>query len=84
MASSMGIFVYKDITSNLTSLSSSLSFSVEISSTQVAEYLPKDLVFPTKGLSKFSIYLANLYVGDPIVLTIGLSRAPCICIFRIP
>ena len=84
IASINGIFVYRDLALKLTKISSLLSFSLWTSIIQLVESLTNEYVLPTKGFNNVVKNFSNMYVGDTIVLTIGRSGAPFLCIFGRP
>ena len=82
--SGTGTLVKSDFTSKLTMMVSSLRVRLLIFRAKSAEFLTKEVVWPAKGAITLARCLANAYVGEPIVLTIGRSGTSSLCILGKP
>ena len=83
-ASSMGTCVNRFDMSKLISRSSGCSCVVRMMSTKDAEFFTACGVFPVNGVRILASSLASLYVGEPIVDTMGLIGVPFLCILGRP
>ena len=71
-ASAMGTFVKSDVTSKLTRMLPSSGLNLLTFSTKSLESLTNDEVLPDSGETMCVRNLARLYVGEPMLDTMGL------------
>ena len=79
-----GTLLKSDFTSKLTMMVSLWASQFSRICTKCAAYFTKELVSPASGEITFVNMRASSYVGELIVLTIGLSGTSCLCTLGTP
>ena len=84
IASFMEIIVKRDMASSLRSSSFPSKCQFFIFSMKKGESLIKEFVFPTKGFNLLARNFTSLYIGDPLVSTMGRRGIPNLWILGSP